>query len=200
MSGARPRPARVADIDWTAWRPADLATLVFIVSGGQVLLNRKKRGLGAGKINAPGGRIDDGESPEACAAREVHEELRTRPVGLSAAGTLRFQFADGYGIHVYVFRASGCEGTPAETDEAVPIWTPVDAIPFDEMWADDRLWVPHLLAGRPFDGRFVFDGDTMLDHDLQVGPAAAPPGPGAATPGPASPSPPGAPARRTPRP
>jgi len=168
MSGAAPRLSRVADIDWTAWRPTDIATLVFIISGGRVLLIRKKRGLGAGKINAPGGRLDDGESPEACAAREVYEELRTRVVGLAAAGTLRFQFVDGYGIHVHVFRASGCEGTPTETDEAVPVWAPVDAIPFDEMWADDRLWVPHLLAGRSFDGRFVFDGDTMLDHVLVI--------------------------------
>lgn len=192
MSGARPGVSRVADIDWTHWRPTDVATLVFIVSGGQVLLIRKKRGLGAGKINAPGGRLDDGESPEACAAREVQEELGTRPVGLTAAGILRFQFTDGYGIHVHVFRASGCEGTPAETDEAIPIWAPVDAIPFEEMWADDRLWVPHLLAGRRFDGRFVFDGDTMLDQALAVDLADA-------TPNPPSPSPPGARARRTPR-
>lgn len=192
MSGARARVSRVADIDWTRWRPTDVATLVFIVSGGRVLLIRKKRGLGAGKINAPGGRLDDGESPEACAAREVQEELRTRPVGLAAAGILRFQFTDGYGAHVHVFRASGCEGTPVETDEAVPIWAPVDAIPFEEMWADDRLWVPHLLAGRRFDGRFVFDGDTMLDQALDVDLADA-------TPTLSSPSPPGARARRTPR-
>ena len=39
-----------------------------------------------------------------------------------------------------------------------------DAIPYDEMWADDHLWVPHLLAGRRFAGRFVFDGDVMLDE------------------------------------
>ncbi len=31
----------------------------------ETLLIRKKRGLGAGKITAPGGRIEAGETPEA---------------------------------------------------------------------------------------------------------------------------------------
>ena len=36
------------------------------------------------------------------------------------------------------------------------------------MWADDRLWLPEILDGHTVDGRFVFDGDTMLDHTLDV--------------------------------
>jgi hypothetical protein len=36
------------------------------------------------------------------------------------------------------------------------------------MWADDALWLPHLIAGRAFAGRFVFDGDRMLAHELTV--------------------------------
>ena len=37
------------------------------------------------------------------------------------------------------------------------------------MWADDRLWLPAMLAGRSFDGRFVFDGDALLEHHLDLG-------------------------------
>ena len=50
------------EIDWQSWRPQIRATLVFVVNNGQVLLIRKKRGLGAGKINGPGGKIDPGET------------------------------------------------------------------------------------------------------------------------------------------
>jgi 8-oxo-dGTP diphosphatase len=60
-------------------------------------------------------------------------------------------------------------GEARETDEAVPRWTDLDAIPWGEMWADDALWLPVMLRGGRFDGRFVFDGDAMLDHDLRVG-------------------------------
>jgi len=154
----------VAAIDWELWAAVDLCTLVFVVSDGRVLLIRKKRGLGAGKVNGPGGRVDPGESPLACAARELEEEVGVTPRALLECGELSFQFVDGYSTHVHVFRAGGCEGCVRETDEAVPLWTPLDAIPYDEMWADDRIWLPLLLEGRRFRGRFVFDGDRMLDH------------------------------------
>jgi 8-oxo-dGTP diphosphatase len=162
-------PRQVTDIPWATWTPSDTATLVFVVRDGLVLLIRKKRGLGAGKINGPGGRLDPGETPLACAVREMQEELATTPLDPVERGRLSFQFVDGYGIHVHVFRAPGCEGEPQETVEATPLWTPLDSIPFGEMWADDALWLPALLAGDLFRGWFVFDGDRMLDAALEIG-------------------------------
>jgi 8-oxo-dGTP diphosphatase len=159
-------PDRVADIDWQQWHPVDRGTLLFVICDGQVLLIHKKRGLGAGKINGPGGRMDDGETPFECAIREVAEELLISPSGVAEIGELQFQFLDGYSIHVWVFRAESFAGTPQATEEAEPLWTPLEDIPYDEMWADDRIWLPLLLEGRPFLGRFIFDGDRMLDHDL----------------------------------
>ena len=154
------------DLDPARWTPRDGATLVFVVRDGAVLLIRKKRGLGAGKVNGPGGRLEAGETPAQCAVREAQEELGVTPTGLRHMGELRFQFADGYGLHCHVFRADGCEGEAHETDEAAPLWTPLHAIPYGEMWADDALWLPAMLTGRRFDGRFVFDGDAMLAHAL----------------------------------
>jgi 8-oxo-dGTP diphosphatase len=161
-------PRTVGEIDWLRWSAREEATLVFVVQGGEVLLMRKKRGLGAGKINGPGGRIEPGESTLACAVREVQEELCVTPVGLEAAGENAFQFVDGYSIRVFVFRASGFEGEVGETDEGAPLWSPLDRIPYHEMWEDDRLWLPHVLEGRRVRGRYVFDGDAMLDADLVV--------------------------------
>lgn len=151
----------------THWAPRDVATLCFVVRDGEILLIRKKRGLGAGKVNGPGGRLEAGETPEACAVREVEEELGTTPQGLSHRGELRFQFADGYSLHCHVFRADGCDRAPRETDEAAPLWTPVEAIPYGEMWADDALWLPKMLAGWRFEGDFLFDGDVMGAHALR---------------------------------
>jgi 8-oxo-dGTP diphosphatase len=164
----QPGPRSLRDIDWQRWQARDPATLVFVVRGGRVLLIRKKRGLGAGKINGPGGRLDPGEAPLAGAIREVQEELRVTPLGLAWRGEHRFQFVDGYSIHVHVFVAGDCDGEPVETDEAVPHWVALDAIPWHEMWADDELWLPHVLAGRRVSGRFLFDGDAMLDAELEV--------------------------------
>ena len=160
------------DIDWTAWKATDDATLVFVIHRGSILLIRKKRGLGAGKINAPGGRIEPGESPIAGAVREAQEELRITPLALRYCGENRFQFVDGYSIHVHVFRSDSFEGTPTETNEAAPLWFPLDAIPYREMWEDDHLWVPLVLDETPFSGRYLFDDDVMMDHEIDVGDAA----------------------------
>ena len=156
------------DVPWGDWLPQQTATLMFVVEPDRVLLIRKKRGLGAGKINAPGGRIDPGETPAQCAIRESQEELRITPLDPVELGTLRFQFVDGLSLFVFAFRAARYTGTPTETEEAKPHWFALDAIPYDEMWEDDRMWVPHLLAGRRFEGRFLFDGDRMLGHALDA--------------------------------
>jgi 8-oxo-dGTP diphosphatase len=151
---------------WEGFEPIDRATLVFVFRGHEVLLIRKKRGLGAGKINGPGGRLEGCETVVECARREVIEELCITPTGLEERGELRFNFVDGHSLHAVVFTASGHHGEPQETDEAVPLWFARDAIPYDEMWADDRLWFPHLLAGRRFRGSFLFDGDVMVKGEL----------------------------------
>jgi len=69
---------------------------------------------------------------------------------------------------VHVFWAVEFEGEPTATHEAIPIWAPVDAIPYEEMWEDDYLWVPLVLDDTRFLGRYLFDDDIMLDHNLEV--------------------------------
>ena len=156
------------EIDWAAWTPQMRATLLFVVRDGRMLLIHKKRGLGAGKINGPGGRLEPGETPLQAAVREVEEELLVTPLDPVECGLLQFQFVDGLALEGYVFRAPDCRGEPRETDEATPLWVPLDRIPYDRMWADDRLWMPEFLAGRRFHGRFLFDGDRMLGHAVEV--------------------------------
>ncbi|ELT98817.1 hypothetical protein CAPTEDRAFT_122161 [Capitella teleta] len=156
------------DIDWNTWQGKDPATLTFIIKDEQILLIRKKRGLGAGKINGPGGRLEPGETMLECAIREVQEELCITPIDPIFCGESLFQFTDGYSIHVHTYMAHDFEGTPAETDEAIPLWFPLDGIPYEEMWADDIVWLPEMLKGSQFKGRYLFDGDRMLDHHLDI--------------------------------
>lgn len=151
---------------WKTWQPTERATLCFVIRGGEILLIRKKRGLGAGKINAPGGRLEPGETSLEAAIRETQEELGVTPVGVEERGGLHFQFVDGYALYCGVFIASDCIGEPIETDEAAPLWTPLEKIPYHEMWADDAHWLPGVIAGRKFQGFFHFDGETMLSHEV----------------------------------
>ncbi|MCY3639893.1 MAG: 8-oxo-dGTP diphosphatase, partial [Gammaproteobacteria bacterium] len=130
------------------WRPQFIGTLMFIRDGHRVLLIRKKRGLGAGRINAPGGKVEAGESPLACAVRETREEIGVTVLHAALMAELRFVERVDQQWYGYAFVASDYDGMPTETVEATPHWFAADHIPYDEMWEDDRLWLPHVLAGR----------------------------------------------------
>ena len=159
---------RVDQIDWPNWKPTEYANLCFVIRDSQILLIRKKRGLGAGKINGPGGRLEPGETAEQAAIRETQEEIGVTPTGLEHVGELFFQFLDGYKLHVAVFAASGCEGSLIETDEATPIWTDIGRIPYEEMWQDDPHWLPLVVKRARFRGFFVFEVEKLLDHKIEL--------------------------------
>ena len=161
-------------MDWNQWTPRERANLCFIVKDGRVLLIRKKRGLGAGKINGPGGKIEPGETALDSAIRETQEEIGVTPLTIAERGVLHFQFTDGYSLLCTVFVAHDFEGVPIETAEAVPMWFALEAIPYDEMWADDRQWLPQALAGRSFRAWFVFDGEKMVSGEVKLIDSAQP--------------------------
>ena len=160
------------EFDWDTYLPADRAVLCFLrrldsESGEpEVLLIEKLRGLGAGKINGPGGKLETGETPAETAIRETGEEVGLIPENPQARGTLRFVFADGYHLEVYVFEATVWSGTMVRTPEAIPFWVKEAEIPYSRMWADDQLWLPRVLAGQTVDAWMTFDGDTMTSWDL----------------------------------
>ena len=155
-------------MNWSNWIPRETATLCFIRVEDRLLLIRKKRGLGAGKINAPGGRIEPGETAREAAVRETGEEVGVVPHDLEKRGELHFQFLDGYSLHCTVFLARGCTGEPVETDEADPFWCAIRDLPYQDMWADDLHWLPLVIDGKNFLGYFEFDDEKMLSHRVEI--------------------------------
>lgn len=144
------------------------ATLTYVERDGELLLIRKKRGPGAGLYNGPGGKVEDGETPREAARRETEEEVGVEPLGQEKVGELRFVFGDEPFMHVHVFVAAEHEGEPRESDEAAPAWMPSDALPYDEMWTDDRYWMPLMLDGAAFHGTFRFDADGDILEGFEV--------------------------------
>jgi len=145
------------------WRPLERATLVYLVRRESVLLIRKLRGHGAGKVNAPGGRVEAGESIEACAIREVAEEVGIHVNTLALRALLRYDDpAEGFAMAGFAFVSSDFHGAHARTEEADPFWCPIDAIPYDEMWENDRIWLPRVLQGECLRADFRFCRDRLV--------------------------------------
>lgn len=153
----------------------DEATLCHPIVDGEMLLIRKQRGLGEGKLVGPGGKLEAGETPRETARREVREELHVEPVGMDKCGEFAFHFRDDTpdddSNFVHVFRAEDIEGEPEATAEAIPEWHATDDPPYDEMWIDDRIWMHHMLEGDTFTGTFVLtdDGDGLHRYEMELG-------------------------------
>ncbi len=160
-------PDTVEEVDWEAWEPKETAVITYIFKDDKVLLINKKTGLGAGKVNAPGGRVEPSEMPAEAAVREVQEETGLTPLNVKEVGQLSFIFKDGYSLKGIVFFADDCTGDMAETDEADPFWQSVDQIPYDKMWEDDELWLPLAISGKYVKGHFIFDGDKMISQEIE---------------------------------
>jgi 8-oxo-dGTP pyrophosphatase MutT (NUDIX family) len=143
--------------------------LVFLRREGEVLLAMKKR-FGSGRWNGAGGKVEAGESEEAAARREVSEEIGVTVGVLREVAQLVFYFADNLedplqNIHCRVYMCDEWEGEPAESEEMAPQWFDETAIPYDEMWPDDRYWLPEVLAGKYVEATFLFgEGDVVLDQ------------------------------------
>jgi 8-oxo-dGTP diphosphatase len=130
----------------------------------EVLLGKKGRGLGKGRIVGPGGKVSPGESERAAAVREVFEEvgLTVSPGDLTHGATLTYPFINRpeNSQRSFVFTATVWEGTPRETEELAPSWYRLDAMPWENMWDDAKLWLP-----RVFQGQFVEATVTIGDND-----------------------------------
>jgi 8-oxo-dGTP pyrophosphatase MutT (NUDIX family) len=144
-------------------------TLGFIVEDGRILLGMKKRGLGEGKWNGFGGKVEPEETIEQAMIREFEEECGLVVSGLEKRAQLHFEI-DDYDKHIlgHVYRITEYAGDAYETDEMRPQWFSLESLPYEQMWQDDPLWLPLFLQGEMLQAYFYFkDQQSMLDYDIQ---------------------------------
>uniref|UniRef100_F7AP36 Oxidized purine nucleoside triphosphate hydrolase n=1 Tax=Ornithorhynchus anatinus TaxID=9258 RepID=F7AP36_ORNAN len=145
-----------------------LFTLVLVVKRQEVVFGYKKRGFRAGRWNGFGGKVQDGETIEEEAKRELLEESGLTVDTLQKIGHITFEFlGDSELMDAHVFRTDSFHGNPTESDEMRPQWFKLDQVLFNEMWPDDIYWFPLLLQKKKFPGYFKFQGhDVILDYTL----------------------------------
>jgi len=135
-------------------------TICFLLKDDEILLAMKKRGFGVGKWNGVGGKVNEGESVEDAAIREIKEEIGVAVdrSNLQNFGTLKFSFEDNHEwdnfCHIFLIRH--WSGELSESEEMRPKWFKANELPFSEMWIDDPLWLPRVLAGEKIEAAFAF--------------------------------------------
>jgi len=145
-------------------------TLVYPVTDADVLLGKKKRGFGEGKWNGFGGKVGSDERVIETALRELREEagIVVSKDALEQVAHLLFEYKK-ITHDVDVFFIQTWDGEPEETEEMQPGWFKRNALPFEEMWDDDRHWMPIVLEGRRIKAKYWFDrdGETVTKIDIE---------------------------------
>ncbi|KAF9124428.1 Nudix (Nucleoside diphosphate linked moiety X)-type motif 1 [Mortierella sp. 14UC] len=147
-------------------------TLVLVIDKAEqkVLLGYKKRGFGAHLWNGFGGKVEPGETTREGALRELEEEagITIKSEDFKKAGILLFQFEnDPVALETHVYKAYEYQGQIRECEEMRPEWFAFVDVPYDQMWEDDRIWLPMLLNGQdPFFGRMYFKRKALEEGNL----------------------------------
>lgn len=146
-----------------------ILTLCMIVRDAELLLGMKKRGFGVGRWNGFGGKVEEGESIEAAAHRELIEESGLVAGSMREVGVLDFSFEhDPKVLEVHVFKIVDFSGSPVETEEMRPQWFKTSEIPYANMWPDDAHWMPYLLEDKLFRGKFMFDRPSDAEYTARI--------------------------------
>lgn len=150
------------------------ATLGFLIRGRdqekEILLAMKKKGFGQRKWNGVGGKFDSEKDKDIIetAKRELREEVGVRTKEIEEMAILNFSYPyfsdpEEKEWQVHVFFAREWEDMPKESDEMRPKWFKIDKIPYDQMWPDDKFWLPRILKGEKLKAEFVFKSGELID-------------------------------------
>lgn len=146
-----------------------ILTLGTITTKDKILLGMKKRGFGEGRWNGFGGKLEEGESVEDGMKREMFEESGVKVEEMEKRGIINFIFTkDQKEMQVHIYKITKYTSDSIETEEMKPQWFELTKIPYEQMWPDDKIWMPLFLTNKYFSGNVYFlDANTIMKHDIK---------------------------------
>ena len=148
-----------------------LATLCYVRDGENTLMlhrNKKAQDMHEGKWNGLGGTVENGETPEACAIREVKEESGLDVIQPVFRGFITFPNFDGENDwYVFVFRFDGFEGDLIDSPEGELKWITPEEMNTLSLWEGDRIFMEWLDGEDIFSSEFQYHDGRLLDWTVR---------------------------------
>ena len=122
-------------------------SLVYLERDGKYLIlhrTKKEHDENADKWIGVGGKFELGETPDACARREVKEETGLTLTDLSLRGLIIF-VSDVWGLeYMYLYTATKWRGRLIDCDEGELVWLDKKELLKKNLWEGDRLFLKAL--------------------------------------------------------
>lgn len=128
---------------------------------------KKPNDMHQGKWNGLGGKLEPGETPEACAIREIYEESGLQVRSPQFKGLLTFPgFANDEDWYAFVFVARDFSGELIDSPEGVLAWIEDEHLLALNLWEGDRIFIPWLERPGFFSAKFTYLEGRFVDYDV----------------------------------
>jgi 8-oxo-dGTP diphosphatase len=154
-----------------------LATLAYIRHEKEVLLlfrNKKENDFHEGKFVGIGGRLEPGETPLECIVREVKEEsgYSFSRKNIHFRGYIYFDEVNrnkadedlpAFNWLVFIYTGFVSKKKHFVNSEGDLQWFSTNNIPYDKMWAGDKIFTPKILESNDIiEGKFLYEGNKII--------------------------------------
>lgn len=136
---------------------------------------KKEKDLNEGKWIGIGGKLEPGETPLQCVARETREETGLAITDFVMRGIIYFHSDIWESEKMYLYSATLSAGGTASTGGANPAeelpdceegilkWVPFPEIMDLNLWEGDKLFLPKLMAGEnDINMTLRYEGDKLV--------------------------------------
>ena len=128
-------------------------SLCYIEKDGKYLMLhrvKKENDVNRDKWIGVGGKFEEGESPEECAAREIFEETGLVVKNLAYRGIVTFDCPPYPTDYMHLFTATEFEGKVKECDEGRLEWVDKSRLRELDLWEGDYYFFDLLDKNEPF--------------------------------------------------
>jgi 8-oxo-dGTP diphosphatase len=147
-----------------------LATLCYVMSEGKTLMIhriKKQNDMHQGKWNGLGGKLEMGETPEACAVREIREESGLVVKNMIFKGLITFPgFANEQDWYTFIFVVDRFDGELIDSEEGNLAWIDDDKLLDLPLWEGDKIFLKWLERTGFFSARFVYKNGIFIEYDV----------------------------------
>ena len=141
-------------------------TLCYLEQNGcYLMLHRikKKNDVNHDKWIGVGGKLDPGETAEACALREVWEETGLTMQSPTYRGIVDFTCEPWPAERMHLYTCTDFTGTLTDCNEGTLEWVPKPEVENLPIWQGDKIFLRLLAEGAPFFHlELTYHGDTLV--------------------------------------
>lgn len=145
-------------------------TLCYLRRGNEYLMLhrvKKENDANRDKWIGPGGKFREGESPEDCLLREIHEETGLMLRSWRFRGLVTFVSDRWPTEYMHLFTSDDFEGELGNCDEGVLEWIDKDKLRSLPIWEGDKLFLRLLDTEEPFFSlKLCYKDETLVDAEL----------------------------------